>query len=359
MAALRVGIIGTGGIARAHLRAYQQYPHQAKLTAACDVQADAVERFAQEAGGEVKVYTDPEAMLKEAPIEAVDICTVHNTHAPLALAAANAGKHILVEKPMACRWQECLDMVQAAERAGVQLMVAQCQRYMPAFRGVKRVLKSGELGRLHAVRFDAMQNMLAFLPQGHWLYDGEQAGGGIVISVAVHKIDLLRYLVGEVRRVHAVCRTQHPAFINGAEDYAVATLEFETPEGMVLGEMFATYSGFRLPWSEQFMIFGEQGAIYMVPPLSGHDRTMVASVRRGAVGDGWASQFSGFEAIEPELDGLVGSDGFVNEILHFAECCASGKEPLTSGRDNLNTMSVVFGIYESARTGQWVDCEAK
>jgi len=357
MAALRVGLIGTGGIARAHLRAYRHYPQQVQLKAVCDVQAEAVEQFAQEVGGEVQVYTDPEVMLKEAGIEAVDICTVHNTHAPLAIMAADAGKHILVEKPMACTRQECADMVQAAERAGVQLMVAQCQRYMPAFRGVKRVMESGELGRLHAIRFDAMQNMLAFLPPRHWLYDGQQAGGGIVISVAVHKLDLLRYLVGEVRRVHAVCRTQHPAFINGAEDYAVATLEFETPDGTVLGEMFATYSGFRLPWSEQFMIFGEQGAIYMVPPLSGHDRTMIASIRRGTPAGGWESQFGGFEAIEPEMEGLSGQDNFINEILHFAECCASGREPLTSGRDNLKTMRIVFAIYESARTGQWVECE--
>jgi predicted dehydrogenase len=355
MTALRVGLIGTGGIARAHLRAYRQYPQQVRLKAVCDVQAEAVGRFAQEAGGEVQVYTDPEVMLKDAPIDAVDICTVHNTHAPLAIMAADAGKHILVEKPMACSWQECVEMVHAAERAGVQLMVAQCQRYMPGFRGVKRVLESGELGNLHALRFDAMQNMLAFLPPGHWLYDGERAGGGVVISVAVHKIDLLRYLIGEVKRVSAVCRTQHPAFINGAEDYAIATLEFETSEGAVLGEMFATYSGFRLPWSEQFMIFGEQGAIYMVPPLSGHDRTMVASIRRSPSVSGWETQFSGFEAIEPEMEGLAGPDNFINEILHFAECCASGKEPLTSGRDNLNTMRIVFGIYESAHTGQAVE----
>src|SRR5262249_36325516 len=133
---------------------------------------------------------------------------------------------------------------------------------IPNYRGVRRIISCDGIGSICAVRFDVMQNMLLFLPTDHWLYDGKQAGGGIVISVAVHRIDLLRYLLGEITQVSAKCQTINPAFINGAEDYATALLEFENG---AIGEMFATYSGFRMPWSEGFMIFGTNGTIHAMP----------------------------------------------------------------------------------------------
>ncbi|MBI2194532.1 MAG: Gfo/Idh/MocA family oxidoreductase [Planctomycetes bacterium] len=342
---LRVGMIGAGGISRAHLRAYQRFPGQAALVAVCDVREDAARQRAAEAGVSA-VYTDAERMLREASIDAVDLCTVHDQHAPLGIAAAGCGKHVLVEKPMACSMKECLDMVDAAARAGVILMAAQCQRFQPDYRGVRHLLKNGEIGRIYAVQFDSMQNLPALLPQSHWLFDGQRAGGGIVISVSVHKIDLLRYFLGNVRSVFGVCRTLRPEFIHNAEDYACATLEFEAG---IVGEHFATYSGFRMPWGEKFLIFGEMGAF--------HD-TQVASRTRGLPGEGWAGQFGGYAPVEPIREGLPTDDGFVNEILHFADCCVTGREPLTSGRDNLETMKVIFGIYESSRTGRRVDLAA-
>jgi predicted dehydrogenase len=107
------------------------------------------------------------------------------------------------------------------------------------------------------------------------------------------------------------------------------------------------------------MIFGADGAVHAVPPLGTQwGPAYVASRRRGATGPGWDGQFGGFVPVEPDREGLPTDDGFVNEVLHFAECCRSGAEPISSGRDNLGTMKVVFGIYESARTGQPVELAA-
>lgn len=351
--ALRVGLIGAGGISRAHLRAYQQFPDQVELVAVCDINEAAARQRAGEAGVEA-VYTDAAAMLRQAALDAVDICTIHDQHAPLAIAAAETGKHVLVEKPMACSMQECRAMVAAAEKAGVTLMVAQDQRYRPSYQGVKRLIDEGELGRIHGVRFDSMQNLLAFLPPGHWLYDGKRAGGGIVISVSVHRIDLMRYLIGDIKSVSGLTRVTRPEFTNGAEDFAVATFEFENG---ALGETFATYSGFRMPWSEMFMILGECGAVHAVPAQGeSAGPALVASLRLGSQDDqdGWNKQFRGFVPVEPVQEGLPTEDGKINEILHFALCCRTGKEPLSSGKDNLGTMKTIFGIYESAQTGRTV-----
>jgi predicted dehydrogenase len=292
-------------------------------------------------------------MIREADIDAVDICTVHKLHAPLAVMAAQAGKHVLVEKPMACSLSECRRMVEEADKAGITLMIAQNQRYMPSYRGVRRVIRDGEIGAIRAVRLDAMQNLLVIVPPPHWLYDAQLAGGGVVISVAVHRLDLIRFLVGEVRSVGAICRTTHPEFTNGAEDFAAATFEFANG---AIGELFATYSGFRMPWSEQFMIFGDTGTVHAVPPFGqALAPAQMSSLARNGPASGWGDMFHGFDPVEDAQEELPTGDSFINEILHFAECCRTGAGPISSGRDNVNTMKIIFGIYASAREGRPVE----
>lgn len=348
---LKVGLIGAGGIAGGHRDVFLAHSDQARLVAICDINEDAARKLAQTT--DAHVFVDADAMLKTADIDAVDICTIHDQHAPLAIAAAEAGKHILLEKPMACSMQECQDIVRAAENAGVTLMIAQHQRYMPSYAAVRRLIREGELGAIRAIRFDSMQNLPASLPVGHWYYDGKRAGGGVVISLAVHRIDLARYFVGEVKRVHAICRTINPQFVNGAEDFAVATFEFQNG---AIGEMFATLAGVKMPWAEQFMIFGDDGMVHAVPPDGSYNGpALIASRKRGNAPNDWQNHYGGFLPVEPDRTEFPTDDGYANEILHFAECCRTGREPISSGRDNLETMKIVFAIYESARLNHAVE----
>jgi predicted dehydrogenase len=298
------------------------------------------------------VYTDYKKMLREAPIDAVDICSTHATHAELAVAAAEAGKHVLVEKPMACSMTECRAMVAAAERSGVKLMVAQFERYIPAHRALKKCIADGELGTVRGLQFDYMQNFPDAVRREHWLFDGKEAGGGAVISIAVHRIDLMRYLVGDIRRVSGSCRTINPRFFNGAEDYAVATLEFENGRGGAIGAMFTTYSGARMPWATQYMIFGDEGAVHAVPQLGEYSgKPMIASRRRDGGVKEWGDMFKGFVPVEAEKSEMETEDPFINQVLHFEKCCRTGEEPWSGGKDNLNTMATVFGIYASSANG--------
>ncbi|HOE67401.1 MAG TPA: Gfo/Idh/MocA family oxidoreductase [Candidatus Hydrogenedentes bacterium] len=348
----KIGLIGAGGISGQHLRAFKGFPERVLMTAVCDISEDAARKRAGEVGG-AAVYADVAKMLREADIDAVDICTTHDQHAELALAAIAAGKHVLLEKPMGCSMQECRDMVAAAEKAGVAFMIAQCQRYMPTYRSVRRLVERGELGAIRAVRFDSMQDLPSFAPNGHWLCDAKKAGGGIVISVSVHRIDLMRYLIGDVKRVTGVSRSTTPLFTNGAENFAVGLLEFENG---AIGEMFGTYTGFRMPWGEMFMIFADEGTIHAVPPQGHYEGDSVIALRRAAAPiAGWEDQYNGFAPLDVDRSEFPTDDGFTNEILHFADCCRTGKEPDSSGRDNLGTMATIFAFYESARTGQTVD----
>jgi predicted dehydrogenase len=349
---LKVGLVGTGSISWYHLTAYNQYPDTVKLTAVCDIRREEMEKFAQKANVDA-CYTDYFEMLKKADIDAVDICTIHDQHEPQVLAAAAANKHVFLEKPMGRNMQECNNMVRATAKAGVTFMVGHDLRYMPHSLAIKRIIDSGELGKIRVTRCTLIANMLpgGDYKLGSWLSDPKRAGGGILISGMIHQIDLLRYYVGDIKRVNGVCRSVHPQFLNGAEEYACATLEFENG---AIGDVIIIAALTRSPVGCQYTIYGDDGTIYST---QAENRTlqfgpgMISSRKRDKPGEA----FGKFMPIEPVKGPLAGDDPFVNEILHFAACCREGKEPETSGKDNLGTVKVIFGIYESSRTGKKVD----
>jgi predicted dehydrogenase len=352
MPALRVALVGAGNIASHHLPAYRQFPDDVELVTVCDLDEQLAHKRAAEVGVD-RVFTDVETMLRDVACDALDICTTPDQHAPIAFAAIEAGKHVLVEKPFALSLEDCRDLVAAAESAGVTLMVAQNQRFLPTHQAARAIIGSGELGEIRAARTDSIQHWAGFTASDHWQYDGARAGGGALIGVAVHRLDLLRFLVGEVRRVLAVTKTSSPQFVNDAEEYAALTLEFENG---ALGQAFATVSAFRTPWSESLLVFGEHGTIHAAPaPGNMRSRAFVASERRSAPVVEWTDQFDGFEPIDAETEGLPSESGQVNEILHFASCCTTGAEPLSSGRDNLGTIALIAAAYASAQSGKPVD----
>jgi predicted dehydrogenase len=352
MKPLNIGLVGTGSIARFHLAAFQQFPEIVQLKAVCDIRKEAMERFAQQANVNAR-FTDFSEMLQKADIDAVIICTTHDQHEPQVLAAAKAGKHILLEKPMGRNIRECRNMLAATEKAGVTFMIGQDLRYLPHTRAIKSLIDTGEIGTVRVTRCDLIWNKPApsAFPPGHWLRDGALAGGGLLISGIIHQVDLLRYFIGDVSQVSGVCRTVHPGFINNTEEYACATLEFESG---VIGNITLISSSTRNQYGSQYVIFGDQGTIYSTPSenqVLQFGAGLVASANH----DKSEGVFGNFAPITPVSTGLAGDDPFVNEILHFADCCRDRTEPLTSGKENLGTVKVIYGIYESARTGKKID----
>ena len=358
---LKVGLVGTGGISNAHLTAYLEHPDRVQLTAVCDLDESRAQEYAKKAGVEA-VYTDFDQMLREADIDAVDNCTFHPQHAPLAVAAAEAGKHVIVEKPMARSVQECRDMIAAADKAGVTLMVAQHLRHSPEARAVKRFIDEGKLGDILAVRTHIIgRGGRAGLER----YADANQGGGILQVNSVHHIDLLRYYVGNVKRVTGVCKSVGPGMINGAEDLVVANLEFKNG---VLGDLFASPGESHERMS--YMVFGSNGTIHSTP--EGMPRADSPTRHFGTIMLGLKEQEEldhrnprdlqrrqppPFEPIDTSGSDLPTLNYFVNEILHFEECIRTGMEPISSGRNNIETIKVIHGIFESSRTGKPVDLD--
>ena len=354
---LKIGLIGTGSIAQLHRNAYKKFPEKVTLTAVCDISEDAVKRFASESNIS-SIYTDANELLEKANIDAVDICTTHDTHYQLTMAAADAGKHILLEKPMAIEMDECRKMIKKAEKAGITFMIGQNLRYLPQSQTVYDLIQSGGLGEIWTAQcFDIMGSIpprykISNLPENiHWYFNGERSGGGSLITLSIHSIDLLRYYIGDIEKVIAKKWTNHPYFSNDAEDRIVANLFFENGAVGYIVSSFTSVS----PWSHRYIIFGEKATISSDPPVGEINiRQFLAPVIISAK-DRDAGLKNKFVPLKSDMKGLSGNDPYINEIIHFADCCKDGKEPISSGKDNLGTMRTIFGIYKSTQTGKMVD----
>ena len=335
---IRVGLIGCGLMAKAHLPGYQAAGERAEIVMCCDNNEQLAQAHAQTIGGNIEVTTDWEQAIVRDKMDAVDICSPHYLHAPMVLAAAKAGKHILLEKPMALNLEEARQMVDATSTAGKVFMVAQNQRYLPEHQSIKDLLNQGVIGRVIAARIDGNQFLSKGYPKGHWLFSKALTGGGVIRTTAIHKIDLLRYFLGEVKRVTAFYSTSglNPEMDN--EDVATIAMEFENG---ALGEAFFTFAAHQNPIPtashELVILYGSKG---MISNINGWQ---MYSTELKAYGSGMTPM------------GLPNADyaqSFVSEVNHFLDCIETGQEPLTSGHDNLNTIAVIDAIYQSAEIGQ-------
>ena len=354
---LKVGLIGTGSIAQLHGNAYTKFPNKVKLTAVCDINEKAVKGFANTFKIS-EVYTNPKKLLEKADIDAVDICTTHDTHYQITMTAVEAEKHILLEKPMAITIDHCREMVKKTDKAGLTFMIGQNLRYLPQSQTAQKMIRDGEIGDVWTVQsFDIMGSIppsskVTNPPNNiHWYFNGKKSGGGSLITLSIHSIDLFRYYIGDIEKVTAKTWTGNPFFSNNAEDRVIGNLFFKNGAIGYVMSSFTTIS----PWSHRYIIFGEKGTISSDPPVGEMNiRQFLAPVIISS-SDRDAGLKNKFIPLEPDMAGLSGKDPYINEILHFAECCQNGKEPISSGKDNLGTMKAIFGIYKSAQTGKMVN----
>ena len=215
---LRIGLIGGGFMGRTHTNAYKRvgdfFPelqHQVVLKAVCTRSPEKVKAFAEQWGYE-SFETDWKAIIARNDIDAVDICTPNNMHAEIAIAAAEAGKMILCEKPLARTLDEAKQMVAAIEKSGVANTVWYNYRRIPAVTLAKQIIDSGKLGRIFHYRANFLQDWTinADLPQGGealWRLDVDAAGSGVTGDLLAHCIDTAVWLNGGIKDVSAVTET--------------------------------------------------------------------------------------------------------------------------------------------------------
>jgi predicted dehydrogenase len=342
-----VAVFGCGGVSGGHFAAYATNP-RTELIAAVDVRPELAQAAAERWGAR-RWYSSVAEALADPEIQIADLCLPHDFHAPVAIQAARAGKHIFVEKPIANTLDEADAMIAACHENGVLLMVDQTKRYQNRHRTLKRLLDAGYVGDPIMVRAAYLQDITYawqhMEPQRlatYWKHDG------VISGIGIHVLDLLRWLVGEAVEVQAVASTSDlidPA--RKTEDTGIVLLRFAN--GCV-GEATSSYvlKDPRLGSSWDVMpieIYGRDGAIQM----DWNDTITVTSHKIG--GEAGAGTFQVHAAPpvgapRPPVEGMAGA------IEHLVECLATGAQPLTHGEDARASLELVEAAYRSLREGR-------
>jgi predicted dehydrogenase len=251
---IRFGIIGCGLFAEKRLLPAFQVTQNAELIAIQKRDADAARQKADEFGIK-SAYGTPEDLLADPEIDAVCIASPNNLHHPHTLQAAAASKHVLVEKPMALNPAEAEDMVGACTDAGVLLQVGHHQRFLPVVQTVRNQITEGELGEI--VFASAQFTLHAENSPRTWVRDKTIAGGGPVVDVGVHCIDLLRHVLGqEVRSAQAFFNPLQIDLAETVEDAAAIIMQFNR------GTLGNVLCGFTTEFSTAFEFRGTTGAVW-------------------------------------------------------------------------------------------------
>ncbi|MFD0715920.1 Gfo/Idh/MocA family protein [Paenibacillus sp. GCM10027626] len=204
-AKLKIGILGGGGILTAHAPGYTRLADICEVVVA-ETDASRHSEIRRLLGEDVAIVGDYTEILADKDVDAVDILLPHYLHAPAAIAAAEAGKHVLTEKVMARNVEECDQMIQACEKAGVSLTVCHDRRYDSDWQALKQVVDSGELGDILFWKLEHNQNVV--FPEKSWVRSKEMLGGGAIMSCLTHQIDSLRWYEGEVDQVTCMTKTE-------------------------------------------------------------------------------------------------------------------------------------------------------
>ena len=276
MQALRVGVVGAGGIARArHIPSFQKNTNVA-LVAVADVSTEALERVKSEFDVPT-TYTDYREMFDKERLDAVVVCTPNKFHAPVTIAALRQGMHVLCEKPMALNAEEGRAMVQAAQEAGKILTIAFHYRHKGACRSARRVVEAGELGDIYMVRVLALRRR--GIPSWGSFTNKEMQGGGALVDYGVHLLDLALWLIGNPQVVEVTGVTSQRLGTRPnvnpwgewdyenfqVEDHAAAFIRFADGKAMQLEASWALNIAESV---ENVSISGTEGGLDVFPFLS-------------------------------------------------------------------------------------------
>ena len=336
---LGVGIIGVGGIAPTHAAAIKDTPGT-QLVAAATRSEERGTAFTTKFGGDW--CSDYRDLLARADVDIVIICTPHHLHAPMTIDAAEAGKHVLCEKPMGTTVAECDAMIAACKRANVQLGVVFQGRFQPLSRKLKAALDARELGRLLWVSSNMVwYRTEEYYRSGPWRGTQTTGGGGVVMNQAVHTIDMLLWLSGMPARVTAQTRTLNHAI--EVEDGAIAILEYADGH---LGLIQATTAAFPgLP--ERLEFFGTLGSAVF---HKGEGRIEWHMIEPRADPVDQAPAVSG--AASPVESSTV---AHTEEFQDFVAAIREHRAPLVDGLEGRRSVQLVEALYKSARSGVPVD----
>lgn len=305
---MKIGVLGLGFMGSTHLKAWKQIPGVELAAVASDVPQALTGDLSGVQGnvggpGEkmdfsrVAKYSDPLQAARDPNLDAVDICLPTHLHTEVAIAALRAGKHVLVEKPMALTGEEADQIVAEAKKTGRILMAAQVLRFIPAYRTTAEMVRGGRLGPIRSAFF---RRRCAAPAWSAWLSNKEVSGGG-VFDLLIHDVDFCLQLFGKPEAVSAVGYEDLPRGI----DWITAQLHYPAIGAVVISGGWHHPKAY--PFSMEYTVVGDRGTVEF--NSSGTPPTLYRE-------DGGEEKLP-----------LVEADGYQAEIEYFAECCRGGRPP--------------------------------
>lgn len=334
---VRIGLIGVGNIAQnAHIPAYLKQK-DVELVACYDIKAERAKEVAAKYG--MTAEDSLEALVARDDLDAVSVCTWNNGHAHATIAALKAGKHVLCEKPMAMNPAECEAMIAAQKESGKLLMMGFVYRFSASAKAIKAMTDEGRFGNIYHARAGILRRRGT--PLG-WFTDLSKSGGGPVIDIGVHVIDLTWYLMGKPKPV-SVCAQVH----NRIGDYktkGVSRWEALDKDNLVF-ETEDSAAGIVKFENDVSMIFEVSWAI------NGQEEGVTAKI----YGDKAGASYNPCKIYGEEAGYLSDNDinagredNFYNEIRHFIDCIKGDAQCIATGEDGLVVQKILNGIYQSS-----------
>ena len=341
MTKFRVGVIGAGSIARLHLDAYAQNP-DVEIVAISDINLDRAQSIADTYGAK-RAYADAGELLADDEVDGVSICTWNNSHASWAIAAIKADKHVLVEKPLSRTYAEALEIQQALENSDRVAQVGFVRRHSPNCQVLKSFIDAGELGDIYYAKARAIRRIGN---PGGWFADKELAGGGPLLDIGIHVLDLCWYLMGSPKATAVSGNTYNvlgnranittmPRYRvadydptkNSVEDMANAVVRFENGASLLLDCAFSLHA---TKDSLDASVYGDKGGADLEPNLQ------IATEMHNSVIN-----------ITPQISSGTFELGkaFGNEVANFVDAGLGRGESIAPAWHGVEIAKILEGIY--------------
>jgi predicted dehydrogenase len=335
----KVAILGAGFIADIHLESYRRFVPDAEVTAVFSRSEERARKVAAH-WGLPHWFTDIDELIRKAPCDVVDVCLPNFLHHRATVAAARAGKHVIIEKPLSVTLEEADDMIAVCREHGRKLMYAEELCFAPKYERVRALVADGALGDIYMLK----QLEKHSGPHSPWFWDVDQSGGGVLMDMGCHAFGWFRWMLGNAR-VRSVWATMDTVLHKGrtaGEDNAVTIVEFEN------GAIGLAEDGWAKPggMDDRIEVYGTLGVSF-ADLFRGSSATTYSER-----GYGYAAEKAGatrgwtFTMFEEAFN-----QGYPQELAHFIECVREDKTPLVTGEDGRAVLEIIYAAYASARSG--------
>ena len=336
----KVAILGGGFISDIHLESYHRFIPEAEVVAIYarnPVKAKAMAEKHKLA----KWYDNIDRLLEESGCEVVDICLPNYLHAEATLKAAKAGKHIIIEKPLAVTLEEADLMIDACSKAGVKLMYAEELCFAPKYERVRHLVNEGAVGQIYMLKQAEKHSG----PHTDWFYDVAYSGGGVLMDMGCHAFGWFFWMLknAKVKSVTASMSTVLHKGRTVGEDNSIVIVEFENGVTCVAENSWAKHGGM----DDRCEIYGTEGVVYADLFIGNSALTYSKNgygyaMEKADTTAGWS--FTVFEEIF--------NQGYPHELKHFIECVQQNKTPLVTGELGRAVLEVIYAAYASAGEGR-------